>query len=172
MIENNVNFYSKKTREHIKSKNLFLTIALILGTVSLGSGLFGIAYAQEPPVSAASNVVSLLTEIGTAIAASGAIMAAVIGFVKNATGNKLISYEMQSKIKEFAISMQETDDWIQEKSEEIKGVVEAVTKASPEAKKILDDKGITITAITEDIKKVNAELTRLYERLPKTNLPK
>jgi hypothetical protein len=172
MIENNVNFYSKKTREHIKTKNLFLTTALILGAVTLGSGLFGIAYAQEPPVDTASNVVGLLTQIGTGIAAMGAILTAVIGFLKNATGNKLISYEIQKKVEDIAKSMRETDDWIQEKTEEIKDVVEAVTKTSPEAKKFLDEKGVTITALTKDIEKVNAELTRIYEKLPKTNLPK
>ena len=145
---------------------------LVVGIFCLGGGIFSVAYAQTETTDPISNITGLVVAIGSLMGAMAAIATSVVGSIKSATGNSLISKEMEAKIKDISANMESTDEWIKEHTKDIGHIVEAVTKVSPQTKEILDENGLSIKAITEDIKNTEEELRKVYEKLPKTNLPK
>lgn len=113
---------------------------------------------------AVDNIAGLVVAIGALLGAVAGILGALVPWIKR------LNVEAGEKAAIVAESLKETDHWILENQEKIKTVAAVVTNLSPEAKKLLEEQGINIVALTEDLQKTKEELERLHAVLPEPQI--
>ncbi len=138
--------------------------AIILGIVSLGGGLFSIAYAQTA-TDMINNMTALIVAIGSVIGAMSAIATSVVGIIKSKTGDKIISDKAYNDVTLVTQNLMATDRWIKENQTNMASIVTALA-ANPDVKKSLEDKGINTQALTNDLNGLSEDLQRWHEMLP------
>lgn len=153
------------------NKIKLLKISVVTGVLALVSGIFGVAYAQQPATNdSTSSVVALVVAIGTLLGAVAAIATSIIGIIKANTGDKFISTKAANEVTAVADSLKETDHWIHDNQEQMKNLAAAIIAISPDAKQHLEKNGINIQAMTADLNQISNELTRVHAMLPAKNV--
>ncbi len=138
--------------------------AIILGIVSLAGGLFSIAYAQTA-TDAINNVTALIVAIGSVIGAMSAIATSIVGIIKSKTGDKIISDKAYNDVTLVTQNLMATDRWIKENQANMASIVSALA-ANPDVKKSLEDNGINMQALANDLNGLSEDLQRWHEMLP------
>ncbi len=138
--------------------------AIILGMISLAGGIFSIAYAQSA-TDVISNVTALIVATGSVMGAIAAIATSVVGIIKSKTGDKIISDKAYNDVTLVTQNLMATDRWIKENQANVAYIVSALS-ANSDVKKSLEDNGINMQALNNELNGLSEDLQRWHEMLP------
>lgn len=148
----------------VESRILSLRSAIMMGVISLAGGVFSIAYAQST-TDIAANVTALIVAIGSVLGAISAIATSIVGMIRSKTADKIISNKAYNDVSLITQNLIATDYWIKENQTNMTNIV-ATIAANPDAKKLLEEKGVNIQALTNDLNGINDDLQRWHSMLP------
>jgi hypothetical protein len=132
--------------------------------ISLAGGIFSIAYAQSA-TDVISNVTALIVATGSVMGAIAAIATSVVGIIKSKTGDKIISDKAYNDVTLVTQNLMATDRWIKENQANVAYIVSALS-ANSDVKKSLEDNGINMQALNNELNGLSEDLQRWHEMLP------